>query len=104
MMANVSVGALFLAGILPGLLMAVLMMLTVAYFAHKNNWGADVKFEWPRVGKAMIELAVVIGWPLAIWVLVGKLGAARRGHGGRRDRACCSSPTGSSSSRRCCRS
>ena len=40
MMANVSVGALFLAGILPGLLMAVLMMLTVAYFAHKNNWGA----------------------------------------------------------------
>ena len=30
MMANVSVGALFLAGILPGLLMAVLMMATVA--------------------------------------------------------------------------
>src|SRR6478609_8245759 len=42
MMANVSVGALFLAGILPGILMAVLMMLTVAYFAHKNGWGADV--------------------------------------------------------------
>ena len=26
--------------------MAILMMLTVAYYAHKNNWGADVKFEW----------------------------------------------------------
>src|SRR5687768_6058037 len=36
MMANVSVGALFLAGLLPGLLMAFLMMLTVAYYAHKN--------------------------------------------------------------------
>src|SRR5687768_10814297 len=36
MFANVSVGALFLAGILPGLLMAFLMMLTVTWFAHKN--------------------------------------------------------------------
>src|SRR6187431_3558988 len=49
MMANVSIGALFLAGILPGALMAILMMLTVAYYAHKNGWGADIKFEWPRV-------------------------------------------------------
>src|SRR5687767_14834756 len=64
MMANVSIGALFLAGILPGVLMAVLMMLTVAYFAHKNGWGADIKFEWPRVMKALGETAVVIGWPL----------------------------------------
>jgi tripartite ATP-independent transporter DctM subunit len=46
MMANVSVGALFLAGILPGVLMALLMMATVAYFAHKNGWGGDIKFEW----------------------------------------------------------
>jgi TRAP-type C4-dicarboxylate transport system permease large subunit len=74
MMANVSVGALFLAGILPGLLMAALMMLTVAYFAHKNGWGADIKFEWPRVIKALAETAVVVGWPLALWVLITKLG------------------------------
>src|SRR3954454_427191 len=47
MMANVSVGALFLAGILPGAILAILMMFTVAYFAHKNGWGGDVKFEWP---------------------------------------------------------
>src|SRR6187551_3055907 len=70
MMANVSVGALFLGGVVPGLFMTVLMMLTVAYFAHKNNWGADVKFEWPRVLKALMELAVVIGWPMAIYYLV----------------------------------
>ena len=38
--ANVSVGALFLAGILPGAVMAILMMLTVAFYAHKNKWGA----------------------------------------------------------------
>lgn len=74
MMANVSVGALFLAGILPGVLMALLMMLTVAYFAHRNGWGGDVKFEWARVNKAVAETAVVIAWPLAMWLLIAKLG------------------------------
>src|SRR4051812_23771740 len=70
MMANVSVGALFLAGILPGLLMAVLMMLTVAYFAHKNGWGGDIKFTRSRFGKALIETAVVAVWPVAMYYLV----------------------------------
>ena len=50
------------------------MMLTVAYFAHKNNWGADIKFQWPRVGKAALELGIVIAFPLVIWIAV-KLGA-----------------------------
>ena len=70
MMANVSVGALFLAGILPGVLMALLMMATVAYFAHKNGWGGDIRFSGSRFGKALIETAVVAGWPLAVWGLV----------------------------------
>jgi TRAP-type C4-dicarboxylate transport system permease large subunit len=74
MMANVSVGSLFLAGILPGVFMAVMMMFTVAYFAHKNGWGADIKFEWPRVIKALVETLVVIGWPVLLWVLVEKAG------------------------------
>jgi TRAP-type C4-dicarboxylate transport system permease large subunit len=74
MMANVSVGALFLAGILPGVLMAVLMMLTVAYFAHKNGWGGDIRFEWPRVLKALAETLVVIGWPTVLWLLITKAG------------------------------
>jgi TRAP-type C4-dicarboxylate transport system permease large subunit len=70
MMASVSVGQLFLAGIVPGVVMALLMMLTVAYFAHKYNWGGDAKFEWSRTGKALMELAIVIGFPLAMWGLV----------------------------------
>jgi TRAP-type C4-dicarboxylate transport system permease large subunit len=74
MMANVSVGALFLAGILPGVLMALLMMVTVAYFAHKNGWGGDVKFSGSRFGGALIELGIVIAWPLLTWALVAKLG------------------------------
>jgi TRAP-type C4-dicarboxylate transport system permease large subunit len=70
MMANVSVGQLFLAGIVPGAVMAILMMLTVAYYAHKYHWGGDVAFEWHRVGKAFVELAVVVGFPLVMWGLV----------------------------------
>ena len=75
MMANVSVGALFLAGILPGLLMALLMMLTVAFFAHKHGWGGDVRFEWPRVAKALVETLVVAAWPTLLWLLVTRAGA-----------------------------
>ncbi len=74
MMANVSVGSLFLAGIVPGVVMALLMMLTVAYFAHKNGWGGDVKFEWPKLLKALGETLVVISWPLVIWLLVTEVG------------------------------
>ena len=74
MMANVSVGALFLAGIFPGVVMALLMMLTVAYFAHKNGWGGDVKFEWPKLLKALLETLVVIAWPLFIWLMVTEVG------------------------------
>ena len=75
--ANVSVGALFLAGILPGAVMAILMMLTVAFYARRNKWGSDVPFRWPRVIKALVELLVVAGWPTAIWAAT-ELGAEPR--------------------------
>jgi TRAP-type C4-dicarboxylate transport system permease large subunit len=70
MMANVSVGQLFVAGILPGGVMAILMMLTVAFYAHKYHWGGDVVFSWGRFGKSLGELLLVIGFPLAIWGLI----------------------------------
>src|SRR3979409_2190617 len=40
MMAGVSIGALFLAGILPGMVMAVLMMLTVGFYSTNHTRGA----------------------------------------------------------------
>ncbi len=67
MFANVSVGKLFLAGILPGAVMALLMMFTVAYYAHKNKWGRDVVFKWAKLNKALLELAIVVAFPTAIW-------------------------------------
>jgi TRAP-type C4-dicarboxylate transport system permease large subunit len=70
MMSNVSVGALFLAGLMPGILMALMIMATVAYFAHKNGWGGDIKFSGKRFGKAMAELAVVAVWPTTMYYAV----------------------------------
>jgi TRAP-type C4-dicarboxylate transport system permease large subunit len=69
MMANVSIGALFLAGILPGLFMTGLMMLTVAYFARRNGWGGDVAFDWKRLGGAALEICIVLAFPLAVWLM-----------------------------------
>jgi TRAP-type C4-dicarboxylate transport system permease large subunit len=71
MFANVSVGQLFLAGIVPGAVMALLMMLTVAWFARRNGWGRDTRPEWRRIAKALAELAVVVAFPLVLWVLSG---------------------------------
>ena len=39
MMANVSIGALFLGGLIPGLVMTLMMMATVAFFAHQQRLG-----------------------------------------------------------------
>ena len=71
MMANVSIGKLFLAGIVPGMVMALLMMATVSLYAHRNKWGGDVPFHWPRILGVFGELAIVAGFPLAIWFAVG---------------------------------
>jgi TRAP-type C4-dicarboxylate transport system permease large subunit len=70
MFANVSVGSLFLAGLLPGLVMTVMMMATVAWFAHKKGWGGDVPFSLKKISKALVELGLVVLFPIVIWGLV----------------------------------
>lgn len=67
MFANVSVGALFLAGLMPGVVMALLIMATVAYYAHRRGFGRDVKFQWAKLGKALLEMVIVAAFPVAIW-------------------------------------
>ena len=81
MMANVSIGALFLGGVIPGVVMTLMMMATVAYFAHKNGWGSDTPFSWRQVGSAGLEIVIVLAFPLAVW-LHGARGSVDQ-HGGR---------------------
>jgi TRAP-type C4-dicarboxylate transport system permease large subunit len=70
MMANVSIGALFMAGIVPGVIMTVLMMVTVAIFAYKRGWGSDTPFEMKRLLSASIEVVVVFSFPVLVYVLM----------------------------------
>ena len=77
MLANVSVGGMFLGGIIPGLIIAVLIMSTVSYFAWKNQWGGDIFFNPKLFGRGVLELAIVIGWPVGLWYAV-EIGAPPR--------------------------
>src|SRR5919199_1853773 len=70
MMANVSIGALFLGGVIPGATLTLLKMATVAFFAYRNGWGSDSPFSWRQLGKASVEVAIVLGFPMAVWVLM----------------------------------
>ena len=70
MMANVSIGALFMAGILPGIVMTLLMMITVAAFAYVKRWGSDAPFDVKQLVSAGLEIVVVLLVPLAIYVMM----------------------------------
>jgi TRAP-type C4-dicarboxylate transport system permease large subunit len=70
MMANVSIGALFMAGILPGIVMMLLMMITVAVFAYKRGWGSDTPFSLRRLAAASAEVVVVAAFPVAVYLLM----------------------------------
>jgi TRAP-type C4-dicarboxylate transport system permease large subunit len=69
MMANVSIGALFMAGILPGLVMMALMMATVAIFAYRRSWGSDTPFSLRKLVAASAEVLVVAAFPVLVYLL-----------------------------------
>src|SRR5713101_6200632 len=54
MMGNVSIGALFLGGVIPGFVMTAFMMGYVYYRARRYNMGPDQKFRWIVLGKTSI--------------------------------------------------
>jgi TRAP-type C4-dicarboxylate transport system permease large subunit len=70
MMANVSIGALFLGGLIPGVFMTLLMMITVAFFAYRNGWGSDTPFSWRQLGNASVEVVIVLMFPVAVWLMM----------------------------------
>jgi TRAP-type C4-dicarboxylate transport system permease large subunit len=70
MMANTSIGALFLAGVVPGVVMTVMMMVTVAWFAYRRGWGSDAAFSWATLGEAGLEILIVMAFPFAVYGLL----------------------------------
>jgi tripartite ATP-independent transporter DctM subunit len=67
--ANTSIGKLFAGGFLPGVLMAIFMMIMVAYYAHVRKYGRDIAFSWPRMGRAFFEMGFVAGAAVALYFL-----------------------------------
>ncbi|MEC7762120.1 MAG: TRAP transporter large permease [Pseudomonadota bacterium] len=70
MVTNVSVGALFIAGLMPGLLMTVLMMLMVFVLAFRKGWQRDTAFDLRSLGGSIVEILLVVAFPIAIYLLV----------------------------------
>ena len=73
MVADVSIGRMFMAGILPGLLCAFLLMLTIWIVAVRRGYQPALK-AWPKpreYGAAMVH-----AWP-ALLVLIGVVGGIR---------------------------
>jgi tripartite ATP-independent transporter DctM subunit len=52
--ASASIGQLFLAGIVPGLVMAVLMMITVVWYARMRNYPRDQNFSFGRLWTSFV--------------------------------------------------
>ncbi|XHE14992.1 TRAP transporter large permease [Agrobacterium deltaense] len=70
MMANASIGALFMAGIIPGVVMTVLMMVTVYIFAKRKGWGSDTPFQLKQLLSASMEIVIVFSFPVAVYLMI----------------------------------
>ena len=66
MMGNVSIGALFLGGFIPGAVMTIFMMLYVTYCARRYGMGADQAFRWDILFKTFIAALPALMTPVII--------------------------------------
>jgi tripartite ATP-independent transporter DctM subunit len=65
-MASASIGRLFIAGFLPGLLMGLSLSILVAYYARKRNYPRDAKFSIKQLGVSFIQGLPALVTPIII--------------------------------------
>ena len=63
---NTSIKDLFIAGIVPGLVLTAAFMITNYIFAVKQQYPVDQHFEWPRLGAALKNGAIPLLIPLVV--------------------------------------
>lgn len=70
--SSTSIGQLFAAGLLPGLLMAVALMIMVGWYAHVRGYGRDAGFAWmvlwqtfKRAFLSLLTPIIIVGGILA---------------------------------------
>lgn len=66
--ANVSLGDLFIAGLIPGLIMAVAMMLVIGITAHRRGFPKDAAFGADKLWHAFKEALWALAMPILILV------------------------------------
>ena len=62
-----SIAALFMAGFLPAMAMAALLMALVYALARKNNWPADAKATLGQIVRAALGALIPLGMPIIIF-------------------------------------
>jgi tripartite ATP-independent transporter DctM subunit len=65
-MANVSIGQLFAAGFIPGLLVAFVLMLYTTWYARTHGIGRDAAFRWGVLGRTFIRAVPALLTPVII--------------------------------------
>ncbi len=63
---GVSVGALFVAGIIPGILIGIAQLIVVVTLARRYDWGAVETFSWRKLGVTAVEGAPGLLMPAII--------------------------------------
>jgi tripartite ATP-independent transporter DctM subunit len=66
--ANVSLGDLFIAGLIPGVVMAAAMMAVIAWTAKKRNFPKDAAFSGARLWQAFKDALWALAMPILILV------------------------------------
>jgi len=65
-LGEVSIASLFLAGVIPGILLGLLQMAVVAYYARKRNYPKGSLISFREALKATFDAALVLMMPLII--------------------------------------
>ncbi|HRO58231.1 MAG TPA: TRAP transporter large permease [Burkholderiaceae bacterium] len=69
--ANASIGKLFAGGLLPGIVMAIFMMVMVGWYSHRRGYGSDYRFTWFGLSSATGELIAIGVTAVALYYLWG---------------------------------
>jgi tripartite ATP-independent transporter DctM subunit len=65
-LAQVSIGALFIAGIVPGVFMGVALMTMCSYYAYKHDYERGSWWSLSKIGRTFVRAAPALGTPVLI--------------------------------------